>query len=247
MTGPPRRLTLHTKLVIVTTAGLYLFGVVAISAGQLMPYFYQALDQGQTAHVERPRTLDGQTVGRILADSSFLSLSARTAGFHTRPMEGVSSTGRFATMMLMMVGGAPGSTAGGLKVTVLALLVLSVVGTMRPDKETEAFGRSISDNLMRQAGTIAAGFLALVLLATLLLTLSESFLFEKLLFEAVSAAATAGLSTGITPDLTRFGQHVLIATMLLGRLGPLTLVGMVLLRHTPGRAYQYPHEDVPLG
>jgi trk system potassium uptake protein TrkH len=246
-TQPPRRLTLHTKLVVTTTAALYLLGVVTLGAGQLMPYFHTALQQGQTANVDRPEALDAAALGRVAADSSFLSLTARTAGFTTVSSSDISSTGRVTLMALMVVGGSPGSTAGGFKTTVLALLVLSVIGTLRPNKETEAFGRSIDDRLLRQAGTVAVTFVGLIVVATLLLTLSESFLFEKILFEVISAAGTVGLSLGITSDLSSFGQAVLIATMFLGRIGPLTLVGMVLLRQGPRRRYHYAREEVALG
>jgi trk system potassium uptake protein TrkH len=247
--GMPRRLSLHTKLVLTTTAAVYLLGVITLGAGQLMPYAFQWLGTGQTAHVERPGELAGAQLGQVLADSSFMAVTARTAGFNTVPMNEISTAGRLSLMGQMAVGGSPGSAAGGFKTTVLALLVLSILGALRPGKETDAFGRSIADDLVKQAVTLILCYIALVLSATFLIALAEGYPLEKILFEVVSAASTTGLSLGISrdPQLFPFTKYVLIATMFLGRVGPLTLLGMVLVRQRPRRMYSYPHEPVALG
>ena len=241
------RLSLHTKMVITTSVGLYLFGVVTIAAGQLMPYAYGWLDQGVTANQQRPGALTVDKVGGILADASFMSISARTAGFNTVKMDHIEPAGRFALMLLMVVGGSPGSTAGGVKTTVLALLLLSVVATLRPTREAQAFGRAISDSLVRKAATLATCYLGLVATATLLLCLSEPFPFDQILFEVISASSTVGLSLGITSHLTSFGELVIIAAMYLGRIGPLALLGTLIFRAAASRPYAFPHEDVALG
>lgn len=242
-----QRLSLHTKIVLTTTAALYVAGVVAIAAGQLMPHFHAALNQGQTAHVDRPGPLDGGAVLGIVADASFQSITARSGGYASMPMDELQPAGRFALTSLMLVGGSPGGTAGGVKTTVVAVLLLSVFATVR-QRETEAFGRAISDSLVRKAGTVLIGYVALAVLGTLLLTLSEPFPFEKLFFEAISAVATVGLSLGITPELTTFGKSVIIALMFLGRVGPLALLGAVLVSNSaPRRPYRYAHESVALG
>ncbi len=241
------RLSLHTKIVLTTTACLFLWGVLAIGAGQLMPYLHESMQQGVTAHVDRPGELTAAKLGGVLADASFMSVTSRTAGFNAMPMDELSPAGRFTVMTLMMVGGSPGSTAGGFKTTVIALLALSVVATMRQRPRSEAFGRTIADALVRRAATIGMCYLLLVSLSTLLLCLSEPFTFQSLSFEAVSAATTTGLSLGITPDLTGFGRGVIIATMFLGRVGPLALLGAMTFSRRVKRPYRYAHEGVALG
>jgi trk system potassium uptake protein TrkH len=247
--GMPGRLTLTTKLVLTTTAGLYLVGVMTISTAQVLPYFYQAFGWGQTAHVDRPGALDAAALGQVTADSSFTAITARTAGFHTVPMTELHQSARLSVMTQMLVGGSPGSSAGGFKTTVLALLILAIVGSLRPGKETAAFGRSIAGRLVTHALTLVAGFILLIVTATYLITLVESDPLERIVFEVISAATTTGLSMGLSghPDLQHLSQGVLIATMLIGRVGPLTLLGMVLVRQRPGRTYAYAHEDVALG
>ncbi|MFP4224946.1 MAG: TrkH family potassium uptake protein [Phycisphaeraceae bacterium] len=243
-----RRVSLHTKVVLTTSVSLYLFGFVFIGASLAMPQINQYLGRQQQAAAAEPETdLSAGSAGRLLADASFMSITARTAGFHTVPMDDVGQTGRYTLMMLMLVGGSPGSTAGGAKTTVLAMLVLSVLATIRNRRETEAFGRTLADSLVRRAATLGICFLGLVGVATLLLTLSEAAPFETILFEAVSAAATVGLTLGLTDDLTSFGKVVIIVTMFLGRVGPLTLLGALMFARRARRPYAYPHEDVVMG
>lgn len=241
------RLSLHTKIVLAATACLYLWGVVTIGAGQLMPYLHESMQQGVTAHVQRPDSLTLSSFGGVLADASFMSVTSRTAGFNSIPMDELQPAGRFSVMTLMMVGGSPGSTAGGFKTTVIALLALSVVATVRQRPRTEAFGRTIADSLVRKAATIGLCYLLLVTTSTMLLCLSEPFTFQSLAFEAISASTTTGLSLGITSDLTGFGQAVMIATMFLGRVGPLALLGAMTFARASERPYRYPHEAVALG
>ncbi len=241
------RLSLHTKIVLAATASLYLWGVVTIGAGQLMPYLHESMQQGMTAHADRPDPLTVSTFGGLLADASFMSITSRTAGFNAMPMDELQPAGRFAVMTLMMVGGSPGSTAGGFKTTVIALLALSVVATIRQRPRAEAFGRTIADSLVRKAATIGLCYLLLVTTSTMLLCLSEPFTFQSLAFEAVSASTTTGLSLGITADLTGFGRAVIIATMFLGRVGPLALLGAMTFARATDRPYRYPHESVALG
>jgi len=241
------RLSLHTKIVLTTTACLYLWGVVTIGTGQLMPYFHEAMQQGVTAHADRPDPLTVTSFGGVLADASFMSVTSRTAGFNAMPMDQLQPAGRFGVMTLMMVGGSPGSTAGGFKTTVIALLALSVIATIRQRPRAEAFGRTIADSLVRKAATIGLCYLLLVTVSTMLLCLSEPFTFQSLMFEAVSASTTTGLSLGITGDLTGLGRAVIIASMFLGRVGPLALLGAMTFSRGAGRTYRYAHEGVALG
>lgn len=231
-----RRLNLTTRLVLITTASLYALGALGIAAGQVRPAFVDPDD------LPRP-----MSAGQVLLDSAFMSVSGRTAGFNSLPMDEIAPTGQFVLTSLMLVGGSPGSTAGGVKTTVLAVLVLSVVATIRQRRQTEVFGRTISDALVRRAGTLGLCYILLVAVGVFLLTLTEPAPLERIVFEVVSAVATTGLSLGLTPELTPAGKWVIIAMMFLGRVGPLALVGALVFRREPPPPYAYPHETVALG
>ncbi len=243
----PTRLTLHTKIVLTTTAALYLYGVIGIGAGQLRPYTDALFQQGITANRPDSGDLGTRALATTLADASFMSLSARTAGFNSVPMDEISPAGRFVVITLMMVGASPGGTGGGMKTTTVALLLLSIAATIRQRERTEVFARTVSDALIRKAATLAACFIALACTSTLLLTLSEPYPFGKIAFEAVSAASTTGLSMGITGDLTAFGKCVLIVTMFAGRVGPLAVLGILTFGAARSRRYAYPREHVAMG
>ncbi|WP_432797334.1 TrkH family potassium uptake protein [Poriferisphaera sp. WC338] len=245
------RMTLHTKVVLVTTLSLFVVGTVGIFVGEVMPWVYQAADVGVTGHAvqiggEGDRGVTVQ-LGEKLADASFMSVSARTAGFSSVSVEELHPTGQLVLISLMMVGGSPGGTAGGVKTTVIALLILGVIANMRQRKEVEAFGRTISNDTVKKAGTLFFCYIGLIMGMTYLLTLSEPFTFLKVFFEVVSAATTTGLSMGITQDLTSFGKCVIIVTMFLGRVGPLALLGALVLSRSRKVLYRYPHEDVVMG
>ena len=242
-----RRMSLHTKVVLTTTAGLYLVGVLMLVVSQLIPLAAQRLNPTATANQPEPASLDLRTGAAVLADASFMSLTARTAGFNTMPLAEIRPAGQFGLMMLMMVGGSPGGTAGGTHTTTLALLLLSIVATVRRRQDAEAFGRRIADSLIRKAATLAACYLGLVCTVTLLLCLSEPFPFSKLLFEAISAVTVTGLTLGVTPELTSFGKVVIMAAMFLGRVGPLALLGALAFGNLPSRPYRYAREDVVVG
>jgi trk system potassium uptake protein TrkH len=240
------RMTLNTKVVLVTTAAAYGLGVVAILIASLLPYVYDA-SEAQASYRSQTAPLTVAAAGRRLADASFMSITARTAGFNSVPMEDLQPASRFTLMSLMFVGGSPGGTAGGVKTTVVALLVLSTIAAIRQRREVEAWNRTIADTLIRKAATLFYCYAAMIVLATLLLCLSEPFPLEQILFEVVSAATTTGLSLGMTAELTTFGKVVLIFTMFLGRVGPLALLGALLMGGGPARPYAYPHEDVVIG
>jgi trk system potassium uptake protein TrkH len=205
---PPPRLSTHTRIVLSTTAALLALGFIAVFVAQ-------------------SAAAGGPTPG-IVADAAFMSVTARTAGFNAMPMAELSPGSRFATMVLMAVGGSPGSTAGGMKTAVVAVLALAVFATVRGQQDIEAFGRRLPDALVRKAATVAAGFFGVVVLATLTLDLTERIAFEPLLFEVVSAATTTGLSLGATSELSPVGRVVITITMFLGRLGALALLGALI-------------------
>lgn len=230
LTGGVRRgLSLHSKITLLTTLGVHAIGAGAIFGAQA-----GVADTG---------------VGLLThaADANFMAISSRTAGFNSVAMTSLAPASIVMIAALMFVGGSPGSTAGGTKTTTLGVLVLSVVATIRGRAETEAFGRAIPEALVRRAGAVAVCMIALVLGASVVLCASEQADPAALVFESISAATTTGLSLGVTPTLSDPGKLIVAATMFLGRVGPLALLGVLVVRKAPSRRYLYPREDLTLG
>ncbi len=223
----PHRLSTHSRIVLATTAILLIAGALGI-------FLVQAA---------RAETIGAQ----IALDAAFMSVTARTAGFTSVPMDELEAGSRFILMLLMTIGGSPGSTAGGMRTVVFALLVLAVVSTIRNRPEVEAFGRALPDTLVKRAATVAAGLFGVIALTILILDITESIPFEQILFEAISAATTTGLSLGATTELTDPGRVVITVTMFLGRIGALSLLSALLSSGRPSAAYQYPRDTVSLG
>lgn len=221
------RLSTHSRIVLVTTAALLLTGTLVILLAQ-------SIAQG------------GFTIQHAL-DAVFMSTSARTAGFATLPMNELTSGSRFMLMILMFIGGSPGSTAGGIKTVVFAVLILSIVSTVRGREEVEVFGRALPDAIVKKAATVAAGLLGVITIATLLLDLTEPYRFEPLIFEVISAATTTGLSLGITADLSPVGRVIITITMFLGRVGALALLASLIGFSAPSARYRLPRDTVSLG
>lgn len=225
-----RRYSLHSKLTIV--------GTLALLAGGMLGF----------AVIEwtNPATLgpmDGPT--KILS-AWFQSLTTRTAGFNSISTGDMRDESWLVTDMLMFVGGGSGSTAGGIKVATFLVLFLIVLGEARGGRPAEAFRRTVPVATLRQA--LAVSFLAInaVTVGTLALMAVTPFPLGRCLLEVISAFATVGLSTGITPDLGIDGQAVVVALMYLGRVGPLTLVVALAIRERE-RLFTYPEERPLVG
>jgi trk system potassium uptake protein TrkH len=226
----PRRWSLHTKITLVTTAGLVVGGWIILTA-------LEWSNDGTLGPLSAP--------GKLLA-GFFASVVPRTAGFNTIDYGHMHPEGLLITDMLMFVGGGSGSTAGGIKVTTFALLAMMAIAEVRGRRDVNAFRRRIPNTAQRQALTIAFAGVNAVVLGALALMVTSSFGFSETLFEAISAFATVGLSTGITPHLSGVGDAILIGLMYLGRVGPLTLaVALVLREHDP--RFRYPEERPLVG
>ena len=210
---------------------------------------YAAILVGSIAVVTLSLALNDHPGGawRNLRDSAFSVTSVMTStGYTTVDFDSFNDYARAHLLLLMFIGGCAGSTAGGIKVTTLALLGLMVYAEVRGDTSVAAFGRRIPGVAQRQAFAIAAIALVAVVTGTLLLMATSPHPFGNALFEAVSAFGTVGLSTGITEDLAAAGKVVLIALMFLGRTGPYTLFIALALRERR-RRFEYPEERPIIG
>jgi trk system potassium uptake protein TrkH len=182
--------------------------------------------------------------GRLLA-ALFASVNTRTAGFNTVDIAAMRDATLLVTCVLMFIGGAPMSTAGGIKTTTFAAVVAALRGELR-GREPELGGRAVPPEVLRKAIAVVMMMGGLALLITLLLTLTEEQPFIRLVFEAVSALATVGLSTGITPALTIAGKLIVAAAMFLGRVGPFTIA--LAIADKPSRQrYRLARESFPVG
>ncbi len=224
------RWSLHTKLTLVTTGALLVFGAALITA----------------AEWANPATLGALDGPHRLMAGVFTGIMPRTAGFNVIDYSAVEPDSLLVTEMLMFVGGGSGSVAGGIKVTTFALLFLIVWAEVRGESEVMAFRRRIPLPVQRQALTIAVLAVNAVVVGALLLMSTNEIAFADALFECIAAFSTAGLGTGVTTGLNGFGQGVLIVLMLLGRVGPLTL-GVALVLRERDRLYTHPEERPLVG
>lgn len=182
---------------------------------------------------------------RILA-GAFQAVQTRTAGFNSVDIGAMHDATLFGMDSMMFIGGGPAGTAGGIKITTFFVLLFIAWAEIRGDSAVNIFGRRLSRALHRQAITVALLASGVVGLATLALLVLSPFSLDQTLFEAVSAFGTVGLSTGITPQLAPPCQLVLIALMIIGRLGPIT-VATALATPTQTRRYQLPKERPIIG
>jgi trk system potassium uptake protein TrkH len=186
--------------------------------------------------------------GKRIADAWFQSVTFRTAGFNTVDHGSLEPSTKLFSIGLMFIGASPGSTGGGVKIVAVAIIVLALISILRGRRHVECYGRMIPDDQVRYAIVIISMGLGATMISTLLLTVFEAdtFPFLDILYESTSAFATVGVSTGITSDLTPPSQLVIVVTMFLGRVGPLTLL-MALAGKAQTAQYQFPQERVSLG
>ena len=153
---------------------------------------------------------------------------------------------KFFLTGLMFIGGASASTAGGIKINTLAVLLVATFSSVRGNTHANVFGREIPQTQIFRALTILLLGVFMVFIVSILLTITEGFPFIDILFEAVSAFGTVGLSTGITSELSNLGRIIIILTMFIGRVGPITL-GLVLARREQAPPYRFAEERVKIG
>jgi trk system potassium uptake protein TrkH len=185
----------------------------------------------------------------LVRGAFFQSVTARTAGFNTVNISSLSPVSKFVLILLMFIGGSPGSTAGGIKTVTLAVVLMTVLAALRKRSEVEMFKRSIRIVVVGRAITVTLLFVFVLFGAALTLVITErasGFAMSDIFFETASALGTVGLSTGITASLTTVGKWIIIFVMLIGRLGPLTLLAALTFNLKPVK-YSYPDEAVIVG
>ena len=219
-----RRYRLQSKLVLTVSAVLVVFPT-------LYYYFFE---------------FTAGSVGQRLLDAFFQAVTPRTAGFNTVDLAAMTGASRALMVVLMLIGGASGSTAGGMKMNTVAVLFANVGAIFRRRGEVEAYGRRIDPDTVRQAATVVTMYLTLFFGGAVAISTIEGLPIGACLFESASAVATVGLTLGITPTLGVASQLILTALMYLGRVGALTLIYAALANPdtTPSRL---PQEKVSVG
>ena len=189
---------------------------------------------------------DALPVGERVLSALFQSITPRTAGFNTIDLTALSEVGQMVLVMLMLIGGSPGSTAGGMKTTTLAVLLFSAAAVFSRREEPRCFGRRIEGDALRNAAAILLLYLSLFLLGGLAISAMEDLPVVDCLFEAASAIGTVGLTLGLTPGLGGPSRAILIALMFFGRVGGLTLIFAALAGKRPC-ASKLPREKITVG
>lgn len=182
---------------------------------------------------------------RILA-SLFQSATPRTAGFNTTDLAAMSDASRAVMILLMLVGGAPGSTAGGMKVTTLAVLAANVHSIFRQQESPQLFHRRVDSRIVKSASAVLLLYLTLFLTGGCIISAAEDLPLAVCLYETASAIGTVGLTLGITPQLGQLSHWILILLMFWGRVGGLTLIYAAFAGHNRYHAV-YPKENITIG
>ena len=219
-----KRYRMQSKIILMTTACLILLPAV----------FFFSCD------------LKKMSTGKRLLAAIFQSVTTRTAGFNTINISKMSETSKAVMILLMLIGGSPGSTAGGMKTTTFTVLILNAIATFRSQENAGAFGRRLEYHVIKNAATIAMLYFTLFFCGGIAISVYEGLPLLDCLYEAASAVGTVGLTLGITPGLHIFSQVVLIILMYLGRVGGLTLIYAVFSGRNKGNA-RLPLEKITVG
>lgn len=226
----PRLWSMHTRIVVAGTVTLLTLGTL----------LFIALEWNN------PATLGPLSWPEKLLAGFFQSVQTRTAGFNSVDIGQLNPTTWLGIDVLMLIGGGPAGTAGGIKITTFAVLLFILLGELRGDAAVNIFGKRLSRAVHRQAISVVLLALALIVGSAGTLLLISEFTLDQVLFEAISAFSTVGLSTGITADLPKAGQMLLVVLMFIGRVGPITFASALALRERR-RMYELPKERPIIG
>ena len=187
-----------------------------------------------------------EPISRRIWTSLFQVVTPRTAGFNTVPLNTISEAGLGILIILMLIGGAPGSTAGGMKITTIAVMFKNSISVFRKKEQAQFFGRSVSDDAVKSAATIFLLYTSMFISGGIVISIIEDMPLTVCLFETASAIGTVGLSLGVTPTLCTASKLILAALMYLGRVGGMTLVFAALSSKTKNIS-KYPQEKIIVG
>jgi Trk-type K+ transport system membrane component len=228
--GKPKRFSLHTRLTLGTTAVLLFLGGLYVAVMEW----------------NNPNTLGAFGTAEKIWNSIFMGAMPRSGGFSSVDV-GEMDPGTWLGMnILMFVGGGSASTAGGIKVTTLAILIFIIYTEIRGETAVNVGNRRLPRSIQRQALTLVALYASVIIVSTVVLTATTKFDLDNVMFEVISAAATVGLSTGITSELPDFAKVWLAVLMFIGRLGPVVVASALALRVTK-RHYELPKERPLIG
>ena len=226
-----KKVSLHSKMVILMTTVLVLGGTV------LMFLFEN----------NNVNTIANMSFMDKVMNSFFASVTPRTAGFNSISTDGMTTAGQFLTIILMFIGGSPGSTAGGIKTTTIGILIVTIICVIQGREDSEVFKRRFSKDLVYKAFTLIFIGISLVIVVTMLLSYTEKGAsFISLFYETVSAFGTAGLTLGLTSELSSVGKVLIMFMMYLGRVGPLTVV-LSITRKKINSGIKYPEGKILIG
>lgn len=226
-----RRLSLHSKIVLSSTFVL-LFG------GALLFFLLE---------YNNPLTIQDMSIEDKIQASIFQSMTTRTAGFFSIPQENLTNASSVLSLLLMFIGGSPAGTAGGIKTVTAIVVATSAIATIKNRSDTNLFNRKITKDVVRKSIAVVFVSFIIVFISTLLLSLVSNADFSKVIYETVSATATVGLSKGLTPTLNTFGKLIIIFTMYLGRVGPISLAIAFNLKRENKNIIKNPIEDICVG
>ncbi|WP_367377229.1 TrkH family potassium uptake protein [Levilactobacillus cerevisiae] len=230
-----KRLSLNSKLTLVTTGALFVTGFLLL-----------LLTERDLSLLPKDTSWFNRTINTL-----FLSVTPRTAGLITLPTNDLQSGSIFIIMILMFVGGTPGSTAGGIKTTTFGVLMLQSIAQLRGKKDVEFSRRRFSQTNISRALLLVFLASVVIVIATLILTQTEKipkgFGLEYIVFEVLSAFGTVGLSLGLTPHLTVIGKLVIMMLMFVGRVGIFTSLYSLSKRQTKVNQIRYPEENILIG
>ena len=226
-----RHLTLHSKIAITLTLGLIFVGGALIF---ILEY-------------TNPETIGNMSLFDKIQVSLFQSVTTRTAGFASIPQENLTNASALVSVILMIIGGSPVGTAGGIKTVTVAVLVCSAFATIRNKNSAALFGRRISEESIKKAVAVVMAFVIICASSTLLLMATNNASFIDAVYETVSATATVGLSRNLTSALNEVGKLIIILTMYFGRVGPISLAVALGSKNESQNVISEPTEEISIG
>ncbi len=226
-----RHLTLHSKIAIATTIVLIVVGAIAFFVFEY----------------NNPKTMQGYSLWQRIEVSLFQSVTTRTAGFATIPQQDLTNTSAIVALLLMFIGGSPVGTAGGIKTVTAAVLLATMIAAVCNKNEVSFFGRDITKRTIAKAVAVMSMSFIILFISTILLSVVTDADALDVLYETVSATATVGLTRNLTALLDAWGKIIIIVTMYLGRIGPISLAVAFNTKKESLNIVKNPTEEISIG